>query len=78
MRRLTASNLRKLDNAASGDKNLKFSRINTRIIVINKAKPLGRGGGELGDDFEGVAVGVGDGGEDVVDYLLVEQTVVGE
>ena len=45
---------------------------------MNKAKPRGQGDGGLGDDFEGVAVGIGDGGEDVVDYLLVEQTVVGE
>lgn len=31
---------------------------------MNKAKPLGRGDGGLGDDFEGVAVGIGDGGEE--------------
>lgn len=31
---------------------------------MNKAKPLGQGDGGLGDDFEGVAVGIGDGGEE--------------
>ena len=31
---------------------------------MNKAKPLGRGDGGLGDDFEGIAVGIGDGGEE--------------